>query len=67
MAGYLYHCAKNLGLISIEQCWQVRFIFVRFVYRVRFYLIFIQGSLYRSYRLCMHKAMQCEYRFLWEN
>ncbi|XP_016906193.1 probable C-mannosyltransferase DPY19L1 isoform X1 [Apis cerana] len=23
VAGYLYHCAKNLGLISIEQCWQI--------------------------------------------
>ncbi|XP_003493984.1 C-mannosyltransferase dpy-19 [Bombus impatiens] len=23
VAGYLYHCAKNLGIISIEQCWQI--------------------------------------------
>ncbi|CAL7933336.1 unnamed protein product [Xylocopa violacea] len=21
--GYLYHCAKNLGIISVEQCWQI--------------------------------------------
>ncbi|XP_029038463.2 probable C-mannosyltransferase DPY19L1 isoform X1 [Osmia bicornis bicornis] len=23
LAGYLYHCAKSMGIISIEQCWQV--------------------------------------------
>lgn len=24
VAGYLYHCAKSLGIISVEQCWQVK-------------------------------------------
>lgn len=30
LAGYLYHCAKSLGIISIEQCWQVRLILLDF-------------------------------------
>lgn len=24
LAGFLYHVARNLGVISQEQCWQVR-------------------------------------------
>ncbi|XP_076656106.1 C-mannosyltransferase dpy-19 [Halictus rubicundus] len=23
LAGWLYHCAKNLGIISVEECWQI--------------------------------------------